>query len=837
MATKTKKPTGLSITRSGNTYTFKWKIASKDHGGGQKLEYEVYTPNSGQGASPSISNTATSYSITVANVKSISFRVRGKRKKNGNTTYDYSDWASASWTAAVPKTPTLTYKNEGTNKGTITWSCPNDSSDNAVFTGAEYQTCIERNSAASGFWGASVQAKGAAGSEMVIEASADMAAGNFVRWFRIRACGPAGNSPWVTASHAYGAPRNATVMKSQVTWADSSSSRVKVDWLMSHDTQYPIDELAIQYVTAVPDDVSLSAPSTGWSDAIKLDAKLVNDSAVVNIPDVVGDDECMWVRVVADHDGLKSYSVGDLAKVGILKAPTLDAVPNTSTGVVQFTITEETACDVAATAIYFIPEGKPSNQRIVAILPHGTTTGQATVPEVVGATHTCFGAQAFVGYYSGTTISNLKMKSGMTYDSDIPAVAPADVAVVESPLEGSVRVSWAWSWSAASEAEIAWADNEYAWESTNEPSTYRVKDNFATSWIVAGLETDKSWFFRVRLIDTSGDTEVVGPWSEMVSYSLAGNPERPALFLSKSVISPGDTVVARWVYIASGNDEQEYAEICLATYDENTGDPIYGDVIATAGAEQSAEIAREWEADTTYYLALRTTSNTGRQSEWSEVASLLIVPAINISITVSDLCLRYDSQTNNTFDDISTSSYAKYVDDVLVTARSSTVEGSSTFAGSSLHLEEFIKQVDATVETTIDGNVMEVRAHKKEYEFYGKLPSIVSLPFSATITGAGASGTTVMSIVRAENYRFNRPDDNDYDGYSGEIIATKNMMGEGEMTIGLDDIIGHLDDGACYHLIVKAIDTYGQTASLEYPIWVDWETKSFVPEASVEMDP
>lgn len=57
------------------------------------------------------------------------------------------------------------------------------------------------------------------------------------------------------------------------------------------------------------------------------------------------------------------------------------------------------------------------------------------------------------------------------------------------------------------------------------------------------------------------------------------------------------------------------------------------------------------------------------------------------------------------------------------------------------------------------------------------------------------------------------------------------------MTIGLDDIIGHLDDGACYHLIVKAIDTYGQTASLEYPIWVDWETKSFVPEASVEMDP
>lgn len=833
MASKTKKPTGLSITRSGNTYTFKWKIASKDHKGGQKLEYTVYTPNSGQGASPAISNTATSYSVTVANVRSISFRVRGKRGKNGNTTYDYSDWASASWDAVVPKTPTLTYKNEGTNKGTITWSCPADSSDNAIFTGAEYQTCIERNSAASGFGGAVVQTKGAAGSELVIEASSDMAAGNFVRWFRIRAYGPAGYSPWVTAYHAYGAPLDARVTEAQLVYSYGSSSRAKVSWTIGHNTQYPVDELTLQYVTAVPTDNQLTAPVSGWSDAVKLDAKAWNDTAVANIPDAVGDDECIWVRIVADHDGLKSYSAGYVAAIGSLKAPTIDAVPNTSSGDVQITITEETACDVAMTAIFFRPQNNPSNDRLVAIFQNGTTTGTVNVPEVIGAAHTCFGAYAFVGSSFGKTITRQLMISDKVIDSDIPAVAPANVGVDDSPVEGSARVSWAWSWSAASEAEIAWADNEYAWESTAEPSTYRVKDKFATSWIVAGLATDKTWYFRVRLVDTSGDTEVVGPWSEVVSYNLAGNPERPALFLSKSVANPGDTIVARWAFISSGKDEQEYAEICLVTYDEDTGDPIYGEVIATAGPEQSVDITREWEPDTTYYLALRTTSNTGRQSEWSEVASLYVVEPVTISLDLINMAIGHLKVTHNEIIETlendfiidSDTSFEEIVTDITTM----TSEYFEMFMAGSY-------SEDITIEHDVDPTIMTVCTNMYDREFEHE-PWLSALPITATITGAGTSGLTTLSIIRAGNRRIDRPNDKDFDGYDGEVIATHAQIGEAQITISAADLIGSLDDGGGFYLVGKVVDEYGQTASFRYPFWVNWASKSFIPEVSVEMDP
>ena len=33
-----KAPTGLSVTRSGNTFTMKWKIGDKDYGNGQQLQ-------------------------------------------------------------------------------------------------------------------------------------------------------------------------------------------------------------------------------------------------------------------------------------------------------------------------------------------------------------------------------------------------------------------------------------------------------------------------------------------------------------------------------------------------------------------------------------------------------------------------------------------------------------------------------------------------------------------------------------------------------------------------------------------------------------------------------
>ena len=114
--------------------------------------------------------------------------------------------------------------------------------------------------------------------------------------------------------------------------------------------------------------------------------------------------------------------------------------------------------------------------------------------------------------------------------------------------------------------------------------------------------------------------------------------------------------------------------------------------------------------------------------------------------------------------------------------------------------------------------------------------TLQDMPIMATVAGAGASGTTVVSIIRAEDYHIYRPDDSEFDGFEGETIATKSQTGEEQMTITYDELIGHLDDGAKYTLRCTVIDAYGQTASLEYPFTVAWTHQAGKPRATVKVD-
>ena len=750
-----KPPTGLSVTRSGNNFTLKWKRGDKDYGNGQQLQYWV----NGKLYQPSISATATSYAFSSTVLTNLTFQVRGNRKKYESKgkkhNPGWSAWAKKTWTATVPGNPALDYENEAVNRGTFKWSFSVDNTGTPIYTRVETQTCVVRHNAvpANDEWG-SVTNRGNEGSVTYTEESEAIAEGNIVRWFRARTVGRAGVKKWeecVSKCHAYGAPNAATLLKTSAE-TNGSSSRITAEWNGSYDRMHPIDMLTLQYTIGTPTDVALTPPSSGWRDAIEVAPNGAGDKVVVNVSDVVGSDEVMWVRVESDHDSNKAYSNEKVAQMGTLAAPGIDANPDTTLGTVAITITENTDCGAANTAIFFRPENDPSNDRIIAILPRGTTTASLTVSDIIGASGTCFGAFAFVGSYSGLVISDMRMQSTKVIDSNIASVAPANVVVSEGPAEGTARIGWEWTWTDATKAELSWADNPFAWESTEEPRSYEVEDRFARSWVIAGLDVGQRWYFRVRLINGSGDDDIVGPWSDILSYDLSSVPDRPVLTLSKSVINEGESVTARWAYSSADDVEQGFAEICLVTFDTQ-GNQTYGDVIAHVDAGQSAEISRDWTTGTAYYMAVRTTTAAGTQSAWSEAVSLYVAEPISIA------------------------------------AQSSVANGVLTV-----------------------------------------------MPLTATITGAGATGTTVVSIVRAEDYHLYRPDDKDYDGYEGESIATISQTGENPITITVDDLVGRLDDDAKYKLIATVIDEYGQTASEEIPFTVSWTHKALVPGAKVKMD-
>ena len=757
----TNPPTGLTITRDGGRFTFGWKIGDKDYGAGQSLKYRIN--NGDWSATQKPGTTATSYVIQPSgapgNITRVEFQVLGIRKvyttgKGNNQVRNVpkaSAPASCVWTAALPNAPGLSYSKGSANSGTFSWSVGTDSKDNKIFNSVEYQTWTANSNDANPPKNISSSSQAASGSATYTETFSGK---NVVRWVRVRSRGPAGNTGWVSSHHTYGNPAVPTLTAASAVKTSSDTMQITAAWTASPTLLNPIDSFTVQYVIAVPTDTALSAPATGWTDAATITSTGRGDKIVVTVSEAIGTDECMWVRVMSKHDDYEKYSNAMRAATGALATPGINANPNFSTGIVELTIDENTTCDVAATAIFYRPNDNPSQDRIVAIFPNGTTTGTIQVSDIINKSSSCFGAYAFVGTYTGTTIRTAPMKSGTAIDSDIAAVAPEWLSLSAGSKDKTVRVTWPWTWATATAAEISWADHDDAWESTDGPKTYAI-DDIVKSWVVAGLDIGR-WYFRVRLKGLIDTDEVTGPWSEMYSYELSGIPDRPALILNKSIINAGQPVTARWAYITSDDTRQQYAEICLATINA-LGVITYGEVIARVTDAQTVSISREWVVDQTYYLCLRVTSTSGAQSEWSEPVSLTVAPAVTISATHS------------------------------------------------------LVNVDGTL-------------------------TLQDMPLTATVTGAGASGTTVVSIIRAEDYHIYRPDDSEFDGFEGETIATKSQSGEDVVTITTDDLIGHLDDGAKYTLRCTVIDAYGQTASLEYPFTVAWTHQAGKPKATVKID-
>lgn len=814
----TKPPTGLGISRAGGKFTCSWKIGDSDYGGGQWFRYRVnegsWTSATKLGAK--VTSRVIDLTSTIGSVKKIEFAVKGLRKdystgnKNNKTEYrcQSSDYVFKTWTAAIPDRPSLSFS-RNSNTGTFTWSVDDvNDTNNKIFTSVELQTWVSYSNS-SAPQNPSISSQGKSGSVSYTET---LSGNNLVRWVRVRSRGPAGNSAWATVSHTYGNPAVANLLAASSRAISSSVLQITAQWSSAPSLLYPIDTLTIQYAIAVPTTTNLSAPSSGWTDAITVNSNGKGDTVVATVSESIDTDECLWVRIKSNHDEYSKYSNARLAGTAALDTPGFNANPNFTTGDVAFTVTENTDCTVACTAIFYRPENNPSMDQIVAIFAHGTTTGTVNVPGIVGKSKSSFGAYAFVGTYTGTVIKTILMRSPAAMDEDIAAVAPAWVSLSAGSQDKSVRVNWAWSWAGAHSAEIGWADHDDAWESTDQPKTYLIEDK-VTSWVVAGLEAGKRWYFRVRLKGLIDTDEVTGPWSAIYDYDLSSIPDRPGLILSKSVINSGQSVTARWAYSADDSTQQQYAEICLATI--TAGVVSYGAIIAKTTTAQTVEIVRDWTVDTTYYLCLRLTSTAGRVSEWSEPVALTVAPPVSISLEESTNYWILGQITTTEYEDFE------------------PISQSITPPGWTLH----VTSPNLVGHTEYEGDVEHGNYRKIEYKpSQGATPFIDGLPLTVTVAGAGSTGTTIVSVIRAEDYHIYRPDDSEIDGYEGETIATLSQTGESAMSITTDNLVGCLDDGAKYIIRCTVIDKYGQTASLDYPFTVDWTHQPGIPSATVEID-
>ena len=788
---QTKKPTGLTITRNGNNYIFAWKIASENHGAGQKLDYRLKVSGKWyEWTNVSVTSSATSKSVTISKndfypvtignadkLQAVEFRIKGQRSpytKDGKTiTPTYSDYATKTMDINKPRKPVVVSAiGTSWNISSFAWSINANDTDSHLYTSYEWQTIMVTNSTVTDgsklkwtsnnpYWQTSTGTS-TSNTKTITETSSVVSTGSHTRWFRVRSRGCGGASDWAYAKLVYARPNKPVIGDCNVT-EKSSNYLVSVKWETSSSPAKPIDEVELQYCVGTPTAGMQLPASPSWTIATTASDSKGTDQAVFYTAGKLQADECLWVKVIASHDDRGTESDAKLIKKGKLADPTLTSA-TVSNGVASVTATNNSsACiytgNVSSTKRLFMLVQYKDNKKYKKPINVGVITTSDTVPVSInvpnyaGVTAYKIGVRALVGVYSYTTMSDgtrryayeAEMKSAVKWSSGNLPSEPTNLTASFSNKR--VKVTWDWTWADADEIELSWSTDLGSWMSTEEPETYTISQQ-VSEWYIEGLEIGKTYYIKARLHDSEND--IWSDYSEEVEIVTTSAPLQPTLKTSSGAIALNGNVTLSWTYEPTDDSEQAYAEI---VYNNNV-------IAHTDTAKQYTLGYSDFAFGTSgsYDFKVRVKSASGSYSDYSDT----------VTVEVQDPPTAVISQTSLT-----------------------TVSGVST---------------------------------------------LTEMPMTMTVTGAGNGGITTISIERAEDYYIERPDEAEIGGYRGETVYLISFIGEAQQTAEIGDLRAYLDDGAKYTLIATVKDGVGQTDTATLDFIVDWSHQAIKPEGTVVID-
>ena len=920
---KSTKPSGLSISRKNYRFTFSWKIPgdSKSKYESQTVQWKIGSKGSWQTfknvkastTEKQLSINPDSYNPTwvwglyttagsdeherkkeyiYPKIDKVCFRVRGKHKGDSE-----SDWATKEYDVKVPDNPSVSNDLAAPDTTVFGWGVDTTSGSKKWLHHCDYQTILlkdcnirrakdipdkEWSEDNIGWETGDTTANAFSGSKTITENTGNlpgwMTDTSYTRAIRYRAYGPQGaSSKWVASKHVYAKPK--AIKPLNASSDKENNGRVvtfKYDTTSSFD--FPVDYVDVQYAIDTPETSSLKNPaSSSWTDAPNstgLEDTKNAGKAAFKIDAKPSTHQCLWVRANAYHDGAVTEGEALLVEKGVLEKPSsLTPDVNTSNWKANFTATNASEVPGTHLIIQMVTSSYPNGINIARI-PNGQDTVTGVQLPNPGTDEYSFSAFAYVGGCTSATnddgittytvAEDAWVSKKLTIGGQVP-LAPTTVSANETSTPGTVRVTWDWPWRNANQAELSWADHEDAWESTNEPQTYIVNNINASAWNISGLSTGVTWYIRVRLAYTQGETTTYGAYSETMTVDLASAPSVPTLYLSSSVITTEGTVNASWSYTTNDGSFQSSAQVCEVT--EVNGENHYIPLASTETAQHVELDARDliknhnWSAGTTHNLVLNVTSSSGKVSEWSEPVALtmaepLVLSLNDISTTLGIVNVEHADATTY-FERLTFSGEAYMYRQVTLSHR--LYNGAESIVRAELHNQEdhgwvrvyqLVYGTDytitvngstglATITISNDFNLGENSLLRITYETGSEDDitwALKSMPFKVTVLGAGEGGSTSVSIVRNGSCHLQQPDETELDGYDQETIFTTTQNTSDAINITSDDLFGRFDDGEYYTLIATIQDNLGQTDSKSIDFQVIWDVKAVVPEASAIID-
>ena len=141
-------------------------------------------------------------------------------------------------------------------------------------------------------------------------------------------------------------------------------------------------------------------------------------------------------------------------------------------------------------------------------------------------------------------------------DSTTKPNAPTGIKTCRAESETSVYLAWDAVENATS-YDLEYSEKREYLEGSNQTSTQTgIK---STSYILSGLESGKEYFFRLRAVNSQGESG----WTSVVSVIVGTEPAAPTTWSSTTTVITGETLTLYWVHNSEDGSAQTKAKIEL----------------------------------------------------------------------------------------------------------------------------------------------------------------------------------------------------------------------------------------------------------------------------------